>query len=132
MTFDPRSFSQPVYKALQDLRSDRDKSDPILQKQKNQALQLYTYLSTWGMMRLKAEEKALMNNQEEKQAVVKKFFACLEQISEVKNLSGPNDLRTLTEMKAEEYLGLSGLALAIAREFSFWAQAVYFDVEGER
>ncbi|MFM7354566.1 MAG: hypothetical protein ACKO1G_16470, partial [Microcystis aeruginosa] len=71
MTFDPRTISNPVFTALQELSSaTADKSRR--KEQKNQALELYTYLSTWGTMRLKAEETVL--NQEGKKQVVKKYF----------------------------------------------------------
>ena len=72
MTFDPRTIATPVYEALSQLRSPYDQAWNQMQspsekkvyydhmkEQKNQAVELYTYLSTWGMMRLKAEEMAL-------------------------------------------------------------------------
>jgi hypothetical protein len=34
-------------------------------------------------------------------------------------------------MDVEEYLGLTGLGLALAQEFSFWTTAIYHDVKGE-
>jgi hypothetical protein len=34
-------------------------------------------------------------------------------------------------MDLEGYLGLTGIGLAIAQEFSFWANAVYHDISGE-
>jgi hypothetical protein len=32
-------------------------------------------------------------------------------------------------MKSDDYLGLTGIALAVAREFSFWADAIYADIK---
>lgn len=64
MTFDPRTIATPVYDALDGLRKLTSQDETRLKEQKNQAVELYTYLSTWGMMRLKAEEQAL--NQEGK------------------------------------------------------------------
>lgn len=129
MTFDPRTIATPVYDALDGLRKGPNQDETRLKEQKNQAVELYTYLSTWGMMRLKAEEQAL--NQEGKKQVVKKYFECLENLSAVQNLAGNNGLAVLKNLGTEEYLGLTGLGLALAQEFSFWAAAVYWDIKGE-
>ena len=75
-TFDPRTLSTPVYEALQELRTQNSNDNSRLKEQKSQAVELYTYLATWGMMRLKAEEQAL--SQKGKQDVVKKYFECLQ------------------------------------------------------
>lgn len=128
MTFDPRTLTTPIYDALDSLRSQPNQDDILLKEQKNQAVELYTYLATWGMMRLKAEEKVLSQG---KKQVVKKFFECLENISNVTNLASETGLTVLKELDTEEYLGLTGLGLAVAQEFSFWATAVYHDVKGE-
>jgi hypothetical protein len=120
--FDPRSIATPVYEALTNLH--RDNSD--LQGQKIQAFALYTYLATWGMMRLKAEEKVLTGG---KEAVIKAYFSCLQELSGKTELAGSNGLQTITNMETEEYLGLTGLGLVLAQEFSFWATAIYVDVE---
>lgn len=126
MTFDPRTISNPVFTALQEL-SSATADNSRRKEQKNQALELYTYLSTWGMMRLKAEENAL--NQEGKKQVVKKYFQCLEKLSKRDNLSNSQGLTTLKDLSTDDYLGLTGLGLEIAQEFSFWANAIYSDVE---
>ena len=131
MTFDPRTIGASVYDALKGLRGDLLKEDKIAKQQKSQAVELYTYLSTWGMMRLKAEEQALGNGMDGKKQVVHKFFQCLEKLSERQNLSNANGLDTLKGLDVSDYLGLTGLGLAIAREFSFWATAVYHDVSGD-
>jgi hypothetical protein len=127
---DSRTMVTPVYEALTALRAQPNQDNARLKEQKNQAVELYTYLATWGMMRLKAEEKAL--SQEGKKQVVKKFFQCLEKLSEMEGsaLVGDNGLDTLKNLSTEEYLGLTGLGLAIAQEFSFWATAVYHDIKG--
>ena len=143
-TFDPRTISTPVCTALQELRSQTEKarmeSDPNLDKkkkqatlkdQKNQAVELYTYLATWGMLRLKAEEQAISPSQEGKKQVVRQYFTCLESLSEIANLSGNKGLNTLKNLSTDSYLGLTGLGLEIAKEFSFWANAIYHDVKGE-
>ena len=127
MTFDPRTLAKPVYESLTTLKgttSDKEKQ----KEQKNQAVELYTYLSTWGLMRLKAEEDAL--SQEGKKQVVKEFFDCLQQVSGQQRLVNRQGLTTLTTLGVEDYLGLTGLGLAIAQEFSFWASAIYHDVKG--
>ncbi|MDG2991068.1 hypothetical protein L3556_09040 [Candidatus Synechococcus calcipolaris G9] len=129
MGFDPRTMGKPVYEALQALKSQPNQNDARLKEQKNQAVELYTYLSTWGLLRLKAEEKAL--SQEGKKQVVKSFFQCLQAISEQSKLVGDEGLKTLKDLSTDEYLGLMGLGLAIAQEFSFWATAVYHDITGE-
>lgn len=129
MTFDPRTIGTPVYEALSGLRSHSERDETRLKEQKNQAVELYTYLSTWGMMRLKAEEKAL--SQEGKKQVVKKYFECLQELSKIQNLAGDGGLNVLKNLGTEEYLGLTGLGLALAQEFSFWATAVYAGIEGE-
>lgn len=129
MTFDPRTIGKPVYEALSGLRSQPNQDETRLKEQKNQAVELYTYLSTWGMMRLKAEEKAL--SQEGKKQVVKKYFECLQQLSEIDNLAGEQGLNRLKDLGTDEYLGVTGLGLALAQEFGFWATAVYCDIKGE-
>lgn len=129
MTFDPRTIGKPVYEALNGLRSQPNQEDSRLKEQKSQAVELYTYLSTWGMMRLKAEEKAL--SQEGKKQVVKKYFECLQELSGIQNLVGDGGLNVLKNLGIDEYLGLTGLGLALAQEFSFWATAVYHDISGE-
>lgn len=121
-TFDPRTISTPVFEVLSQLRESTP-DDSKKKEQKNQAIELYTYLATWGMMRLKAEETAL--SQDGKKDVVKAYFECLQQLSELNNLAGNNGLNTLKNMTADEYLGLTGLGLELANEFSFWANAVY-------
>lgn len=129
MTFDPRTIGKPVYEALDGLRNLPNQDETRLKEQKNQAVELYTYLSTWGMMRLKAEEKAL--SQEGKKQVVKKYFECLQQLSGIENFADKDGLNVLKNLSTDEYLGLTGLGLALAQEFSFWASAVYWDIKGE-
>ncbi len=128
MTFDPRSISKPVYEALSTLRSTTGQND-TLKEQKNQAVELYTYLATWGMMRLKAEETAL--SQEGKKQVVRKYFDCLQTLSGINNLAGHTGLNTLKDLNSDDYLGLTGLGLELAQEFAFWATAVYYDVSAD-
>lgn len=128
MSFDPRTIGKPVYEALQALRT-ATREETRLKEQKNQAVELYTYLSTWGLLRLKAEETAL--SQEGKKQVVKAFFTCLQSLSTVNNIATNNGLDTLKNLNTDQYLGLTGLGLALAQEFSFWATAVYHDVTGE-
>ena len=125
MTFDPRTIATPVYEALSQLRSQPHQDDTRLKEQKNQAVELYTYLSTWGMMRLKAEEQAL--SQEGKRQVVIKYFECLQELSGIPNLAGNSGLNVIKGLGTDEYLGITGLGLALAQEFSFWATAVYHD-----
>lgn len=131
MSFDPRTMGKPVYEALNQLRERFPKAEyeSRLKEQKGQAVELYTYLATWGMMRLKAEERAL--SQDGKKDVVKAYFDCLEGISQQSALAGNDGLKTLKNLGTEEYLGLTGLGLTIAQEFSFWATAVYHDIKGE-
>ncbi|MEO1297605.1 MAG: hypothetical protein AAFW75_17850 [Cyanobacteria bacterium J06636_16] len=131
MSFDPRTMGKPVYNALNQLRERFPKAEfeSRLKEQKGQAVELYTYLATWGMMRLKAEEYAL--SQDGKKDVVKAYFDCLEDISKQSGLAGNEGLTTLKTLGTEEYLGLTGLGLTIAQEFSFWATAVYHDIKGE-
>jgi hypothetical protein len=132
MTFDPRTIATPIYEALNSLRSSTNQDDTTrLKQQKSQAVELYTYLSTWGMMRLKAEEMALPDGMMGKKQVVKKFFECLQAVSGQQNLSGEQGLTTLKNLSTDDYLGLTGLGLALAQEFSFWATAIYAGVEGE-
>jgi hypothetical protein len=129
MTFDPRTIATPIYDALNNLRSLPNQDDTRLKQQKSQAVELYTYLSTWGMMRLKAEETAISKDKEGKREVVKIYFECLEEISNNRNIANPQGLDTLKKLSTDDYLGLTGLGLEIAQEFSFWANAIYSDVE---
>ncbi len=131
MSFDPRSIGTPVYVALKELRGDLSKEDKIAKQQKSQSVELYTYLSTWGMMRLKAEEQALGKDMEGKKQVVKKFFECLEYLAQRQDLANAEGLTTLKNLAVSDYLGLTGLGLAIAQEFSFWTTAIYHDVSGD-
>lgn len=127
--FDPRTISAPVYEALSELRSQPNQDENRLKEQKKQAIELYTYVATWGMLRLKAEEKAL--NQEAKKQVVRKYFDCLQHLSGVENLASDRGLKTIIDLSADDYLGLTGLGLELAQEFSFWANAVYYDISGD-
>lgn len=129
--FDPRAISTPVYKALTELRGDRTKDDPLLKQQKGQAVELYTYLATWGLLRLKAEEKAISKEKPGKKKVVEAYFDCLQKLSGQQGIQGEDGLGRLSQLDVEDYLGLTGLGLTVAREFSFWATAVYHDVKGE-
>lgn len=128
VNFDPRTISSPVYTTLKDLKNSTN-DDTRKKEQKNQSIELYTYLATWGLMRLKAEEQAL--SQEGKKQVVKKYFHCLESISSQQNLAGNNGLETIKNLTADNYLGLTGLGLQLAQEFAFWANAIYHDVNGD-
>ena len=47
MTFDPRTIATPIYDALHNLRSLPNQDETRLKQQKSQAVELYTYLSTW-------------------------------------------------------------------------------------
>lgn len=125
--FDPRTMSKPIHDALDKLSTDHRGDLARRKEQKGQAVELYTYLATWGMLRLKAEEKAL--SQEGKRDVVKAFFQCLEDITGESNLAGDAGLATLKGLDTEPYLGLTGLGLTLAQEFSFWATAVYADLK---
>ncbi|MBU7584151.1 MAG: hypothetical protein KAF91_14770 [Nostoc sp. TH1S01] len=131
MTFDPRTIATPIYEVLHELRSESNQDDTRLKQQKGQAVELYTYLSTWGMMRLKAEETALADNMKGKKQVVNKFFQCLQELSGIANLANEQGLVTLKSLDTDEYLGLTGLGLAVAQEFSFWATAIYSGIEGD-
>lgn len=150
MVFDPRTIARPVYEALAKLRSDFEPTSTDLKAvietkreriraQKSQAVELYTYISTWGIMRLKAEEQALNQDDKEKKAsskegkkdIIQKYFECLQKLSGIQNLSNNQGLKALKDMDTDEYLGITGLGLAIAQEFSFWATAVYHDIKGD-
>jgi len=122
MLLDPRTISGPVYTHLDELKK-KTTDDKTKKEQKGQAVELYTYLATWGLQRLKAEELASKGG---KQEIVKAFFAVLKKISET-----GNKLEELHKMPAQEYLGLTGLGLQVAREFGFWARALYHDVTAD-
>ena len=130
MTFDPRTIATPVYEVLQDLRIQHNNNESRLKEQKSQAVELYTYLSTWGMMRLKAEEQAL--SQDGKKDVVKKYFQCLKTLTEIEELTTNQGLEKIKDLSTDDYLGLTGLGLEIAQEFGFWANAIYHDIKGEQ
>lgn len=155
--FDPRSINKPVYEALRELRKGYDIAKECgtvkeenynkrLREQKSQAQELYTYLATWGLMRLRAEEMSrndwdrlpaditlaerAQKNQEGKREMLECFFNCLERVAKRQNLASINGIDTLNGLKMDDYLGLTGIALAVAREFSFWADAIYPDIKG--
>ena len=129
LTFDPRTISTQVYNHLNQLKNNSNSSEHS--EQKSQAVELYTYIATWGLLRLKAEEAAL--TQKGKQDLVKCFFKTLGSIAASGQSQQSNRLSQsttagidyLTKLSPSEYLGLTGLALQVAREFSFWAEAIY-------
>ena len=156
--FDSRALNQPVYETLKELRSAYDEAKQNgeisdkdyarrLGEQKSQAQELYTYLATWGLMRLRAEEmsrnawpkpaaeipleKRAKENQEGKREMLECFFQCLERVAKIHRgtIADTNGMDTLNEMDSDTYLGLTGIALAVAREFSFWADAIYADIK---
>jgi len=124
--FDPRTLNKYAFESLNGLSTKHSNDKPRRTEQKGQAQELYTYISTWGLIRLKAEEKAL--NQEGKKDIVIAFFEQLKEISGHTDLVGNNSTQALINLNANEYLGLTGLALELANEFGFWANAVYSDV----
>lgn len=126
--FDPRTLNKQAFQSLQALRHQAGQDNSLLKEQKNQAMELYTYLSTWGLMRLKAEEVAL--SQTGKRQVVERFFNDLGTLSGRNNLADSQGLNTLVALSANEYLGLTGLGIELANEFGFWANAVYHDITG--
>lgn len=130
LTLDPRSISNKVYSNLNQLKGKTSLSADR-KEQKGQAVELYNYLATWGLLRLKAEEITL-RSKPQKQAVINYFFQTLEEIAfqsnESNSSSSPKKSITvdfLSSQEPSEYLGLTGLSLQIAREFAFWSQAVY-------
>jgi hypothetical protein len=127
LTYDPRTISSKVYRNLDSLKNDTP-NESDRKEQKSQAVELYTYVATWGLLRLKAEEFALSQNS--KKQVVQCFFKTLGEVAfpELPNpFLGRDGLDYLTNKKidASEYLGFTGLALQVAREFAFWAEAIY-------
>lgn len=164
IVFDPRTIATSVYDELNTLRKpyehewkktqlEQDKKIYYdhLREQKSQAVELYTYVSTWGLMRLKAEEMALdktklgeqppkniqekaKKSQEGKREVIAKYFLCLEKLADTeaaKGISEKEGLIILKKLDPDEYLGLMGLGLALSQEFAFWANAIYHDIKGE-
>ncbi len=127
-TYDPRTISSQVYSVLNTLKESS--TEPNWKEQKSQAVELYSYLSAWGLLRLKAEEFSL-SNQPNKQKVVECFFNTLSAIAspdKPKQYRGKEGLKVLGDINrlgASAYLGLTGIALQIAREFAFWAEAIY-------
>lgn len=71
-------------------------------------------------------------SQDGKKDVVRQYFQCLQTLSDVQNLIGDQGLETLKNLGTEEYLGLTGLGLALSQEFAFWANAIYHDIKGEK
>lgn len=125
LTYDPRTISSKVYQNLDNLKNDTP-NESDRKEQKSQAVELYTYVATWGLLRLKAEEFAL--SQDNKKKVVQRFFNTLGEIAfsgQPNPFLGREGLNYLTEKDASEYLGFTGLSLQVAREFAFWAEAIY-------
>jgi hypothetical protein len=127
MSYDPRTISQPVYQALVALRQDTQKEE-TLKEQKNQAVELYHYLATWGLLRLKAEQElGKLGHQQ----MVRTFFTTLASLANQPELSTEQGLEHLLGLEASHYLGLTGLALQLTKEYSFWAMSVYADIKGD-
>ncbi|WP_218079710.1 hypothetical protein [Anthocerotibacter panamensis] len=120
---DPRSISRPVYTALNTIATQAANDQGRRDEQYGQAVELYTYLATWGLIRLKAEENAL--GQEGKKQVVQRFFSVLQEVSHTQGLAEAGGVQVLLGMNSSQYLGLTGLGLQVAREFAFWAGAIY-------
>jgi len=154
----PLSIIKPVYETLHELREayntaknngeiSEEHYKKRLKEQKSQARELYTYLATWGLMRLRAEEMSrndwpqspdaiplrekARKDQEGKREIVERFFKCLQTVSGKRDLATHNGVETLKELRPNDYIGLTGIALAVAREFSFWTEAIYPDIKGE-
>ena len=129
LTYDPRSISSLVYQNLAQLKQSVAQ-EAAQKEQKGQAVELYTYTATWGLLRLKAEEFALQS-QPNKQRVVQRFFSILGELvfpetpGRFQGEAGLQYLSNRNQLSASEYLGLTGVALQVAREFSFWAEALY-------
>ncbi|MCW6036926.1 hypothetical protein K4A83_11720 [Spirulina subsalsa FACHB-351] len=49
----------------------------------------------------------------------------------VQPLTGDQGLNTIKDLSSDDYLGLTGLGLELANEFSFWANAIYHDITGD-
>lgn len=138
LQYDPRSISSQVYQSLKKLK-DETPNQSDQKEQKSQAVELYNYIATWGLLRLKAEEVAI--KQTNKQNTVKCFFKTLTKVGfpdiHSHPLSSKNKdkekesegIECLTQYSTSEYLSLTALALQVAREFAFWAEAVYADLK---
>ncbi|MEA5567625.1 hypothetical protein [Anabaena sp. UHCC 0399] len=125
--YDPRKNSIKVYQNLKAVK-DSTQEPKHHDEQRSQAVELYTYIATWGLMRLKGEDPALVN-QIQKQKIVRCFFQTLGELvypnTQLNPLVGMEGMRKIIGLSASEYLGLTGVALQVAREFSFWAEALY-------
>jgi hypothetical protein len=103
-----------------------EERNPTLVEERNPTL--VEERNPWGLLRLKGEDAALVN-QAQKQKVVRCFFKTLSQLvftnERTNQFEGSAGLERLTRMSASEYLGLTGVALQVAREFSFWAESLY-------
>ena len=127
--YDPRTISTKVYTNLKTVK-DRTSESKDHDKQKSQAVELYTFVATWGLLRLAGEIPAL-SNEKQKQAVVECFFKTLGELAFAEEkpnpLAGTSRIEKLTHpnMTASDYLGLTGVGLKVAQEFSFWAEALY-------
>lgn len=130
LTYDSRSISAKVYEKLSQLKQTVNGDQEAQKEQKTQIVELYTYAATWGLLRLKAEEYALQNKPN-KQNVIKCFFEVLSELIYTDSsdfLRGENSLVNLSnqqQLSSSAYLGLTGIALQVAREFAFWAEALY-------
>ncbi|MDH6058083.1 hypothetical protein [Umezakia ovalisporum] len=125
--YDPRKNSIKVYQNLKAVKESTQQTEHH-DEQKSQAVELYTYIATWGLMRLKGEDPALVN-QIQKQKILRCFFQTLGELvypnTQPNPLVGMEGMRKIIGLSASEYLGLTGVALQVAREFSFWAEALY-------
>lgn len=131
ITYDPRTISILVYQSLNSLKQQTP-SETEQKELKNQAVEIYSYIATWGLLRLKAEEFALSGDaNRNKREIVKCFFQTLGRLilpTTPDILTGDEGLNYLSnsqQLGASEYLGLTGIALQVAREFAFWAEALY-------
>lgn len=131
LTYDPRTISTLVYQNLNRLKQSTPQ-ETDQKEQKSQAVEIYSYIATWGLLRLKAEEFALSGEtNRNKRELIQCFFQTLGRIvspDEHTIFDGNAGLQYLSntqQLGASEYLGLTGIALQVAREFAFWAEALY-------
>ena len=126
MIYDSRTLSIPVYRALQILKGKT--SDQSQQKeQRDAARELYSFLSTWGLLRLKAEQG---NAKKGRKQILDEFFVVLEGQTPCLP-SKKATIETYVSLQSQEYLGVTGLALAIAQEFIFWGNSIYADIKSQ-
>lgn len=139
LKLDIRDFSRAAYEGLETVKQEiynfhqhPEKTQVDCKKASGVVQGLSTYISTWGLHRLSGDGVKYSRGDSGtryKGIVYQQFLIVLASISG--SQLDLNDPRNSIQMNLQEYTGLNRLAIALAREWSFWAEIVLGKAEGQ-